>query len=85
MFETLVDQLVKVELTNEPVKTEFYNGTLFVRTITESQARSVFHRLSRQFGLGTIQVSPIGNTGEYAFDFVAAPVEELSPYATVNS
>ena len=86
MFETLVDQLVKVELTNEPVKTEFYNGTLFVRTITEPQARQVFHRLSRTFGLGSIIVSPIGNTGEYAFDFVADQArEELSPFATVNS
>jgi hypothetical protein len=86
MFETLVDQLVKVTLTNEPVKTEFYNGTLFVRTITESQARTVFHRLSKHFGLGSIIVSPIGDTGEYAFDFVAnKTTEELSPYATVNS
>jgi len=86
MFETLVDQLVKVELTNEPVKTEFYNGTLFVRTITEQQARTVFHRLSRQFGLGSVIVSPIGDTGEYAFDFVAdKQQEELSPFATVNS
>ena len=86
MFETLVDQLVKVELTNEPVKTEFYNGTLFVRTITESQARTVFHRLSRQFGLGSVICSPIGDTGEYAFDFVADKQhEELSPFATVNS
>jgi len=86
MFETLVDQLVKVELTNEPVKTEFYNGTLFVSTITERQARSVFHRLSDTFGLGSVQVSAIGDTGEYAFDFVAnKQQEELSPYATVNS
>lgn len=86
MFETLVDQLVKVELTNEPVKTEFYNGTLFVRTINEPQARQVFHRLSKQFGLGSVIVSPIGDTGEYAFDFVAnKQQEELSPYATVNS
>lgn len=86
MFETLVDQLVKVELTNEPVKTEFYNGTLFVRTINESQARQVFHRLSRQFGIGSVMVSPIGDTGEYAFDFVAdKQQEELSPFATVNS
>ena len=86
MFETLVDQLVKVELTNEPVKTEFYNGTLFVRTITESQARTVFHRLSKQFGLGSVICSPIGDTGEYAFDFVADKQhEELSPFATVNS
>lgn len=87
MFETLVDQLVKVTLTNEPVKTEFYNGTLFVRTINEPQARAVFHKLSKTFGVGTIQVSPIGNTGEYAFDFVAKKQqsEDYSPFATVNS
>lgn len=70
MFETLVDQLVKVTLTNEPVKTEFFNGTLFVRTITEAQARTVFHRLSEQFGVGKVQINAIGNTGEYAYDFV---------------
>ena len=86
MFETLVDQLVKVELTNEPVKTEFYNGTLFVRKINEQQARQVFHRLSKTFGLGSVIVSPIGQTGEYAFDFIAdKTIEELSPFATVNS
>lgn len=86
MFETLVDQLVKVTLTNEPVKTEFYNGTLFVRTINEGQARSVFHALSKSLGMGSVQVSPIGDTGEYAFDFVAKKQqEELSPYATINS
>ena len=85
MFETLVDQLVKVTLTNEPVKTEFHNGTLFVRKITESQARTVFHRLSKTLGVGTVQVSPIGDTGEYAFDFVESKPEDFSPYATVNS
>ncbi len=86
MFNTLVDQLVKVTLTNETVKTEFYNGTLFVSIITEAQARTVFHTLSRQFGLGSVQVSPIGDTGEYAFDFVAnKQQEELSPFVTVNS
>ena len=86
MFNTLVDQLVKVTLTNETVTTEFYNGTLFVSTITEAQARTVFHTLSKQFGLGSVQVSPIGDTGEYAFDFVAnKQQEELSPFATVNS
>lgn len=86
MFETLVDQLVKVTLTNEPVKTEFYNGTLFVRKINEKQARTVFHRLSQTFGIGSIIVSPIGDTGEYAYDFIAdKATEELSPFATVNS
>jgi len=70
MFETCVDQLVKVTLTNETVKTEWFNGTLFVSTISESQARSVFHRLSQTLGLGKVQISPIGDTGEFAFDFV---------------
>lgn len=86
MFNTLLDQLVKVELTNELVKTEVVNGTLFVSTITEKQARTVFHRLSKTFGLGSVIVSPIGDTGEYAFDIVADKArEELSPFATVNS
>jgi hypothetical protein len=86
MFETAVDQLVKGTLTNETVKTEFYNGTLFVRKINESQARKVFHRLSQTFGLGSVIVSPIGDTGEYAYDIIAAKAtEELSPFATVNS
>lgn len=70
MFETCVDQLVKTTLTNEPVRTEWFNGTLFVSTITESQARGVFHRLSETLGLGKVQINAIGDTGEYAFDFV---------------
>ena len=70
MFETLVDQLVKVTLTNESVKTEFCGGTLFVSTINEAQARSVFHRLSQTLGLGKVQINAIGDTGEYAYDFV---------------
>jgi hypothetical protein len=70
MFETCVKQLVKVTLTNQPVTTEFYNGTLFVSTITEDQARSVFHALSKSLGLGKVEVHPIGDTGEFAYDFV---------------
>ena len=46
MFETCAKQLVTITL-NKPATTEFYNGTLFVSTITEDQARSVFHALSR--------------------------------------
>lgn len=69
MFETCVKQLVTITL-NKSVTTEFYNGTLFVSTITEDQARSVFHALSKSLGLGKIEVHPIGDTGEYAYDFV---------------
>lgn len=70
MFKTCIDQLVKVTLINEPVKIEWFNGTLFVSTINETQARSVFRRLSQTLGLGKVQISPIGDTGEYAYDFV---------------
>ena len=69
MFETCVKQLVTITL-NKPVTTEFYNGTLFVSSITEDQARRVFHALSKSLGLGKVQVSPIGDTGEFAYDFV---------------
>ena len=69
MFETCVKQLVTITL-NKPVTTEFYNGTLFVSTITEDQARRVFHALSKSLGLGKVEVSPIGDTGEFAYDFV---------------
>ncbi len=69
MFETCAKQLVTITL-DKSVTTEFYNGTLFVSTITEDQARSVFHALSKSLGLGKVQVSPIGDTGEFAYDFV---------------
>ena len=69
MFETCAKQLVTITL-NKSVTMEFYNGTLFVSTITEDQARSVFHALSKSLGLGKVQVSPIGDTGEFAYDFV---------------
>jgi hypothetical protein len=69
MFEICVKQLVKITL-NKPVTTEFYNGTLFVCTITEDQARSIFHALSKSLGLGKVEIHPIGDTGEYAYDFV---------------
>ena len=69
MFEICAKQLVTITL-NKSVTTEFYNGTLFVSTITEDQARSVFHALSKSLGLGKVEVSPIGDTGEFAYDFV---------------
>lgn len=67
MFYNLVKQLVRVTLNDPSVTVEFFNGTLFVRTITKEQARDVFHELSNRF---RIKISPIGDTGEYAFDFV---------------
>jgi hypothetical protein len=87
-FEKVVLDQVANTLTQDDLA-EFYNGTLFVGSINEQEARSVFHMLSKNYGLGTVQVHPIGNTGEYAFDFVAEKqhqkTEDFSPFATVNS
>jgi hypothetical protein len=49
---------------------EFHGGSLFVSTITEDQARRVFHALSKSLGLGKVEIHPIGTTGEFAYDFV---------------
>lgn len=70
MFENLVKQLVTITLNDPKIVKEFYNGTLFVSTITEDQARAVFHALSKSLGLGKVQVNPISDTGEFAYDFV---------------
>jgi hypothetical protein len=69
-FESVVLGQVSNTLAQDNLA-EFYNGTLFVGSIDEKEARKVFHMLSKNYGLGRVQISPIGNTGEYAFDFVA--------------
>jgi hypothetical protein len=83
-FESVVLNQVADTLIQDDLA-EFCNGTLFVGSINEKEARSVFHMLSKNYGVGRVQVNPIGNTGEYAFDFVEVTQEEFSPFATVNS
>jgi hypothetical protein len=51
---------------------EFCNGTLFVKT-DERNARKIHSNLFMGVGglpFGQVRVSVIGNTGEYAYDFV---------------
>ena len=83
-FESVVLNQVAGTLIQDDLA-EFCNGTLFVGSINEKEARSVFHMLSKNYGVGRVQVNPIGNTGDYAFDFVEVTQEEFSPFATVNS
>ena len=67
-FEKMVIASVEEKLQRTKIAS-FTCGTLFVEC-AESEARKVFHSLSKRFGLGTVQVhGPI--QGEYAFDFVA--------------
>ena len=49
-------------------KASFDYGTLFV-TCTEDEARKVFHRLSKDCGIGKVLISKSKYSPEYAFDF----------------
>ena len=68
MFENLVKQLVTLTLNNPKVVKEFCQGTLFVASITPAEAVAVCEALETK--VGKIIMSPIGDTGEYAYDFV---------------
>jgi hypothetical protein len=69
-FEKLVFDKIK---TCDFEKAEFYCGTLFVKT-DERNARKIFSNLFMGVGslpFGRVEFTPIGDTGEYAYDFVA--------------
>ena len=68
-FESNVSYLVR-PLLNDDEQAGFFGdtGTLFA-ACSESTARSIFHRLSMEFGVGKVEIhGPI--QGEYAYDFV---------------
>ena len=67
MFETIVKQYVTIAL-NKPVTKEFFGGSLFVSAITSDEATTILNVLNEK--VGNVQVSPIGDTGEYAYDFI---------------
>jgi hypothetical protein len=67
-FETVV--LGKVaKIVKSDNMASFFCGTLSV-ICTESQARKIYHQLSKDYGLGKVQISRDGSYG-YCFDFVA--------------
>jgi uncharacterized lipoprotein YehR (DUF1307 family) len=66
-FEKVVLQKVAKVLKQER-QAHFMYGTLFVEC-TEEQARKVFHKLSKDYGLGKVQITKTPE--EFAFDFVA--------------
>jgi hypothetical protein len=66
-FEKVVLNKV-ANVLGEDRQASFCSGTLFVNC-NEAEARQVFHKLSKDYGLGRVQVSK--TPAEYAFDFVA--------------
>jgi hypothetical protein len=68
-FESNVSYLVR-PLLNDNEHAGFFadTGTLFA-ACSEDTARSIFHRLSQEFGVGKVQINgPV--QGEYSYDFV---------------
>jgi hypothetical protein len=70
MFENLVKQVVSITLNKPSVTKEFYHGTLFVSTITAEESQLLLNALNSFNDIGKVQVSAIGDTGEYAYDFI---------------
>jgi hypothetical protein len=71
-FESTAISYVRPLLGNDEFA-GFTNGTLFINA-SEATARQAFHVLSREAGLGKLQITKIyGNDegGEYAIDFTA--------------
>lgn len=68
-FESNVCYLVR-PLLNDNENAGFFadSGTLFAEC-SEATARSIFHKLSKEFGLGKVQISGPAQ-GEYSYDFV---------------
>lgn len=67
-FETVVLEKV-AEVLKSDNAASFFCGSLSV-ICTEAEARKVFHKLSKDYGVGKVQISPDGSYG-YVFDFVA--------------
>lgn len=67
-FETVVlDKVAKV--LKDDNAASFFCGSLSL-ICTEAQARRVFHKLSKDYGVGKVQISRDGSYG-FIIDFVA--------------
>ena len=67
-FETVVlDKVAKIVKSDNCA--EFFCGSLSV-ICDEATARRVFHKLSKDYGVGKVQIHKDGSYG-YIFDFVA--------------
>ena len=67
-FETVVLDMV-ARVLKQDNRAEFFCGTLSV-VCNEAEARKIFHKLSKDCGVGKVQISLDGSYG-YLFDFVA--------------
>ena len=68
-FETKVINIVGPLL--DSGRADFVYGTLFLEEVSESVGRKVFHALSKEFGLGKVNVNVYSPVNGFSYDFVA--------------
>ena len=68
-FETKVINIVGPLL--DSGRAEFVYGTLFLEDVSETVGRKVFHALSKECGLGKVNVNVYSPVNGFSYDFVA--------------
>ena len=68
-FETKVINIVGPLL--DSGRAEFVYGTLFLEDVSESVGRKVFRALSKEYGLGKVNVNVYSPVNGFSYDFVA--------------
>jgi hypothetical protein len=68
-FEKRVLNLIEPAMTEGHA--EFENGTLFIEDVSGDIGRKVFHILSKEFGVGKVNVNIYNPVNGFVFDFVA--------------
>ena len=67
-FETMVTNKARAVLQDLPAHIEWHGGSMFVRTLYETEAVNLCEALENAFG--KIRMGQLGETGEFYFDFV---------------
>ena len=67
-FETAVTNVARTVMGDLPAHIEWHGGSMFVRTLYETEAVNLCEALENAFG--KIRMGQLGETGEFYFDFV---------------
>ena len=68
-FETKVINIVGPLL--DTGRAEFVYGTLFLEDASEAVGRKIYHALSKEFGVGKVNVNVYSPANGFSYDFVA--------------
>ena len=67
-FEIMVTNKARQVMYDLPAHIEWHGGSMFVRTLYETEAVNLCEALQDEFG--PIRMGQLGDTGEFYFDFI---------------